>query len=150
MMNPVRPQKRYGQAAFAIILMLSGIIANVVDSNNYMVSSLGLLSFIFGARLLSVTNVRNRKPARASVSDVRNPKTVRATSYQDLNPEAYKRPGYLAWIFGVASILATVISYMCIYQDARTGGHEGWPADAFAWSAIIAAAVWGYIFSKFW
>lgn len=136
MMIPMRPQKRYGLAVFAIILMMSGIIVNVIYFGNYIVSSLGLLSFIFGAHIISVSNVRS-------------PKEVRATSHQDLNPEAYKRPGYLAWIFGVASILSILISYVYMYRDARTGGHEGWPADAFAWSAIIAAAVWGYIFSKF-
>lgn len=149
MTDPEHPQKQYGKAAFAILSMLSGIVANYFYSNNFMVSSLGLLFFIYGARLLSVTNVRSYKPTHRSVSNIRNPKTVRATSYEDLNPDAYKRPGYKAWIFAAASILAMVISYMCIYQDARTGGHEGWPVYAFAYSAIIAAAAWGYVFSKF-
>ena len=53
MTDPEHPQKQYGKAAFAILSMLSGIVANYFYSNNFMVSSLGLLFFIYGARLLS-------------------------------------------------------------------------------------------------
>lgn len=57
-------------------------------------------------------------------------------------------PGVVAWVMSVIAVLAIAASYWLMRQDALNGGHQAWPADAFAGSAFFAAAVFGYIGAK--
>lgn len=57
-------------------------------------------------------------------------------------------PGAVAWVLSVLAVLAIAVSYWLMRQDALNGGHQAWPADAFAGSAFFAAVVFGYIGAK--
>ena len=130
-----QPAKRCGLFSLAVVLLLSGFIVNVIYFKDFPIRSLGLLMCVVGALLVKASNVRGVKWARL-------------TNGQNLNPVARKRPGALAWALSVASALGIGISYVFLRRDALAGGHEVWPAYAFAVSALIAAVIWGYVVSK--
>ena len=130
------PKKRYGLFVLAVTLLLSGVVVNVIYFKDFPIRSLGLLMCVVGVLLIRVSNVRGLKGTRIA-------------NGPNLNPGARKRPGRLAWVLSAASVIAIGISYIYLRKDALAGGHEVWPAYAFAGSALIAAAVWGYVVSKF-
>lgn len=130
------PKKRYGLFALAVTLLLSGVVVNIIYFNDFPRRSLGLLMCVVGALLIRISNVRSLKGARI-------------TNRPNLNPRVHKRLGRLAWVLSVASAMAIGIFYIYLRKDALAGGHEVWPAYAFAVSALIAAVVWGYVVSKF-
>ena len=59
-----------------------------------------------------------------------------------------KSPGLAAWLLSALAFLAVLISYWLVRIDAANGGHQGWPAYAFAGSALFAAVIWGYVFTR--
>lgn len=130
------PKKRYGLFILAVVLLLSGIVINVIYFNDRPIRSLSLLMLIVGALLVKASNVRGLLG-------------LRSTSTQSLNPEILKRRGRLGWALGVASTASSVIFYFFLRQDELAGGHQVWPAYAFAASGLIGALIWGYVVSKF-
>jgi hypothetical protein len=129
------PKKSYGLFALAIVLLISGLVVNVVYFKDFPLRSLGLLIFVGGVFLVKASNVRSLKEGRFTVS-------------QNVSPVKHKRPGALAWALSAACVIAIGLSYVCMRKDALAGGHEAWPAYAFAASAVAAAVVWGYVVAK--
>lgn len=129
------PKKNYGLLALAIVLLISGLVINVVYFKDFPLRSFGLLMFVGGIFLVKASNVRSLQEGRFKVS-------------QSENPVAHRRPGTVAWVLSVACAGAIALSYVCMRKDALAGGHEAWPAYAFAASAVIAAVVWGYVVAK--
>lgn len=129
------PKKNYGLFALAIVLLISGLVINVIYFKDFPLRSFGLLIFVGGLFLVKLSNVRSVKAGGFTVS-------------QTVNPAESKPPGLIAWALSVACAGAIVLSYICMRNDALAGGHEAWPAYAFAGSAVIAAMVWGYVVAK--
>jgi len=71
---------------------------------------------------------------------------VHSPTRQSTNVE--QRPGRLAWLLGVLSILAAGASFFFLWVDAQAGGHWTWPLDAIWISTLACAVTWGYIFAK--
>jgi hypothetical protein len=130
-----KPKKSYGLFVLAIVLLISGLVINVVYFKDFPLRSLGLLSFVGGVFLIKASNIRSLKEGRFTVS-------------QSVSPVEQKRPGAVAWVLSVACAVAIGLSYVYMRKDALAGGHEAWPAYAFAGSGVVAAVVWGYVVAK--
>jgi len=129
------PKKNYGLFALAIVLLIAGLVINVVYFRDFPLRSFGLLIFIGGVFLVRLSNVHDIKAGRFTAS-------------QTVNASGRKRPGFIAWALSFACAVAIALSYICMRNDALAGGHEAWPAYAFAASAVVAAVVWGYVVAK--
>jgi hypothetical protein len=130
------PKNRYGKFVVAVVLLLLGLVVNIRYFNNFPLRSLGLLLLVVGAFLMKTSNIHGMK-------------AVNSSSGLHLISPTRNRPGPLAWTASLSSVVALVISYIFLCQDANAGGHEAWPAYAFAGSALYGAIAWGYVVSKF-
>ncbi len=107
----------------------------VIDFNDFMIRSSGVLMCIIGAYLVKISNIRSLKG-------------LRSTHNKSLNLMTPSRPGRLVWAMGAASVVATGVSFIYLYQDALDGYHQIWPVYMFAASALICALVCAYLVSK--
>jgi hypothetical protein len=126
---------RYGLFALAIVLLLSGGVIFVIGNNDFVIRSIGIVMFVGGANLVRVSRVGRLKG-------------LPSTTTESLDPEASRRPGRLAWAVGVASAVATGISFIFLYKDALDGYHQIWPVYMFAASSLICALAWSYLVAK--
>jgi hypothetical protein len=136
------PRKRYGLFVLAILMLLGGAAALFFAwasftrrIEDFVIWLLGLLMIVASTYLVRMSNVRARPGAVAGGDQVSGQRTG-------------KRPGALLWLMGAASVVALVISYHYLYQDALGGYHEVWPVDVFAAVALISATVLAYLFSR--
>jgi len=126
--------KKYGLFALAVVLLLLGAAALYVGSHNFTIRSFGLAALLVSVYLVRESRVYARSASEAS--DERADFT------------ASNGPGRLAWVFGIALLPLTGISYLLMYIDALHGGSAAWPAYVFAGFAFACAGAWGYIASK--
>lgn len=129
------PRKKYGLFILAIVLLVLGAIAIAFyefAGYNFIVNALGLLMILAGVRLVRASNVHSRT---MPTGPARDPNT--------------RRVGPLAWVSGVASLLAVGTSYYLLHRDAVAGGQQVWPVYLFAAAALYCAGAWGYLAVKF-
>jgi hypothetical protein len=129
------PKMRYGLFAIAIVCVLSGGVVNFIFINNFVIRSLSLVLLIAGVLLSKSSNIRGIKEGNLSSS-------------QGTSTSERKRPGWLSISLSLASAGAIGMSYIYMRKDVLAGGHEVWPAYAFAVSVLVAAVVWGYVVAK--
>lgn len=134
MINP-SSKKKHGLFVLGAGCLLLGGFINVAFINSYMIRSLGLALLVAGVFLVKTSGIRGIKGAYISNSEAGNVTSI-------------KRPGWLSLLLSLSSGGAIVISYLCMQKDAIAGGHESWPAYAFAASVLVAAVVWGYVVAK--
>jgi hypothetical protein len=135
MMPQKVPQKRYSLFILAILLLLSGGIAVLVEPHDFAIRCLGLAAIMASVYLGRISHVHDR--AAFSVG-----------GGQEADVKATKRPGRLAWAVGVALLLLAGVSYLLMYIDALHGGHEAWPVYVFGGVTVACAIVWGYLAAK--
>ena len=136
------PGRRYGLYVLAIIFLLAGVAALILEWNSlaqggsaFLIWSLGLLMIVASTKLVKASNVRAKS---SSVTE------------GDQSPIApgRKRATWRLWLAGAASLTVFGISYHYLFEDALRGHHQVWPVYTFAGAAVICALVLGYLFAR--
>jgi hypothetical protein len=133
------PRKRYGLFALAIVMLLAGAAALILEWNSYvqggkslLIWALGLLMIVASTRLVRASN------ARTNTNSV-------TPEDQHSGPSAGKRVRPRLWLASVASLIVVAISYYCLREDALGGYHQVWPVYAFASTSVISGLILGYL-----
>lgn len=126
-----------GAACIGVI----GATAFVLDRAHPFARGLGMVGVVVSAYLVRASK-KMAGPAR--------PIGTLPTSQPSIDrlPNVSDGPGTVAWILAAVAVIAIIVSYWLMHRDALNGGHQAWPADAFAGSAFFAAIVFGYIGAK--
>jgi len=128
-------RKRYGLFVLAILLLLLGGVGIYVGSHNYPIRALGLVAIMVSAYLVRISHVHDGSDLPEASGQGKDLKTA-------------KGPGRLLWIVSLALVPLLGAAFFLLHIDAVNGGHEAWPADAFAGVGLACAIVWGYLAAK--
>ena len=129
-------KRRYGLFWFAIVLLLSGVVVNLIYFHDFLLRSMGLLLLCVGVFLIRASNVRGLMG-------------MRVTNQTHVKAQVSKRPGPLAWSVSGASAAGMVVFYILMLRANGAGGHEVWPVYAFGVCAFVATLAFGYLVAKF-
>lgn len=128
-------QRFYALRASAAALIVFAVMAFLLRANKFWVESLGFLAILVSIWLVRRSNEYVRR-ARGQVSAKWSP------------AERARQIGVLLWTLAGASLVVCGVFYVVMYLDALHGGKEGWPAYAFAGSAVALAITTGAIAAK--
>lgn len=136
------PRKRYGLYVLAIVLLLAGAAALILEWNSFaqggtafLIWSLGPLMIVASTKLVKASNVR-----------VRSSSTIAGD--QNSIASGRKRITWRSWLAGAASLIVFWISYHYLFKDALRGYHQVWPVYAFAGAGLICALALGYLAAR--
>jgi hypothetical protein len=118
-------RKRYLLLALAFALLVVGGGA-MLYSRDVAVGALGFLALLSSGRVAQMS--RPKSASRPDLDDASKPRASRGT-----------------WVFGFALIAAAGVAFRVMQVDAAHGGHEAWPAYAFAGVMVLLGLVWGYL-----
>lgn len=113
----------------------------------------GWISFIYAPphsmlKLLSMAIVAT---SAFLLSRIGKKKTLHLREYDKtevINSQKSRKLDAFARYLGLAAFFSVIISSLFLRNDALNGGHQAWPAYAFAISILFAAIIWSYLFAK--
>lgn len=124
--------KRYGVYGLGIVAGLLGVATAFFGLDDPLIRSIGILMCLGGAYLIKVAKARGRMGGRGA----RNKGSI---------PAGGNRPRRLAWILGVVSLAASLVSFLLMNNDALYGYHGAWTLYAFIVSGTLFMLVSGCI-----
>ncbi len=121
--------RRNGLFALAVVLLIIGGIAFFIGPNVPAIRPIAI-----GARLVSVYLIRlsGARGRSALGTDV-------------VGSSASKNPNRSLWVASAALLLAGVVAFLCLLNDAAHGYHQVWPVYFFAGVACVCIVVWSYL-----
>lgn len=138
-MNHPIPKGKIARYIVAVLLGALGTWAFLSASRHPVIRSLGMALIVISAYLFKAFGKYTPPAPRAG------PSPDHPTS---ASPKSPNGSGILAWRLGLIALASLIISYLLLRRDAINGGHQAWPADAFAASALFCAATWSYLLAK--
>lgn len=123
-------RRRYGLFVLAVLLLLSGAVAEYLGSNNFPIRVLGLAFLMASVYLVRISRVHH------------------GSSLPKTNSVEYGGPSRLLWILSLALVPLLGASAFLLHIDAVNGGHEVWPVYLFSGVGLVCAGVWGCLAVK--
>ena len=133
--NKLQIDRRHALFALAVLLLLAGATALILNSDDFRIRSLGVSACVVSAYLVR----KSRLSARS---------ILEGETYRDANLGTPKRVGYVTWAVSIILLPLLVVSFLCLYSDALHGYREIWPVYLFAAAAAVCSLFWSYVASR--
>lgn len=128
-------RQSHGLYAIAVLLFLAGATLFFLAFTDFGLRSLGILACIVSTYFV-----------RKSGLSVRSMSV--GVAGKQLEPGTATRPGYLTWTISLILLPVLVVSFLCLYSDARHGYQEAWPVYLFAVTAAVCSLFWSYLAAR--
>ena len=121
--------RRNGLYALAVFLLIIGGIAFFAGSNVPAIRPIAIGACLVSVYLIRLSGARGRSELRMD----------------EVGSSASKSPNRSLWFASAASLLAGVVAFLCLMNDAAHGYHQVWPVYFFAGVACICIVVWSHL-----
>lgn len=129
-----KSRKAHGLFSLAVLLLLLGGAALLLEPHSFVIRSLGLLAILGSVQLVRMSRVpaADRLPANGEWID----------------PTGPKGPSRPMWLVGFGLLALAGLSLWLLYLDGLHGAHALWPVYLFAAVGLACAGVWGAILAN--
>lgn len=136
-------ERRYGLFALATVVMVAGLTVMFIWRKDFLLNSVGLVLSVVGVYLVRVSKVRGLRDVVA-----RRRKCGEFVVPNHPISTKGNRPRPIILAVGIILLVVAGISYYLLREDAARGGHQAWPAYAFAVAVMVCGSFWTYLITK--